>query len=98
MLHCRHGFRSRRAYLGMFCAMVFSVSAVSTAPPLSAQNSSKGASAPAFSLRSPDFPNGVEIPKQFTCSGEDLSPTLEWSGAPAGTKSLALIADDPDDL
>src|SRR5208283_2179319 len=40
--------------------------------------------------------NGADIPKQFTCSGEDRSPALEWNGAPAGTKSLALIVDDPD--
>jgi hypothetical protein len=50
----------------------------------------------AFTLRSPDFPNGGEIPRQFTCSGEDLSRALEWSGSPSGTKSFALIADDPD--
>ena len=50
----------------------------------------------AFSLGSPDFTNGADIPKQFTCSGEDRSPALEWNGAPAGTKSFALIVDDPD--
>jgi len=49
-----------------------------------------------FQLRSPAFSNGGEIPKEFTCSGEDRSPALEWSDAPAGTKSFALIADDPD--
>jgi Raf kinase inhibitor-like YbhB/YbcL family protein len=36
------------------------------------------------------------IPKRFTCDGEDLSPPLSWSGLPAGTRSLALICDDPD--
>jgi len=50
----------------------------------------------AFSLSSPDFTDGADIPKQFTCSGEDRSPALEWKGAPAGTKSFALIVDDPD--
>jgi len=50
----------------------------------------------ALTMRSPDFASGADIPKQFTCSGEDRSPALEWSGAPAGTKSFALIADDPD--
>lgn len=49
-----------------------------------------------FAVRIPDFPNGGEIPKQFTCSGEDRSPAVDWNGAPAGTKSFALIADDPD--
>ncbi len=61
-----------------------------------AQGGAKGAVSVAFTLRSPDFASGGEIPKQFTCSGEDRSPALEWTGAPAGTKSFALIADDPD--
>ena len=50
----------------------------------------------AFNLQSGDFANGAEIPKQFTCSGEDRSPELEWKGAPAGTRTFALIVDDPD--
>ena len=36
------------------------------------------------------------IAARYTCDGADLSPTLSWSGAPDGTQSLALIADDPD--
>ena len=40
-------------------------------------------------------PNGG-IPIKFTCEDDDLSPALEWSGVPQGTKSLALIVDDPD--
>ena len=49
-----------------------------------------------LSLNSPAFaPNG-DIPKENTCDGKDLAPPLEWSGAPAGTKSFALIIDDPD--
>jgi hypothetical protein len=50
----------------------------------------------AFAVRSTDFANGSEIPRAFTCDGEDRSPALEWSAAPAGTKTFALIADDPD--
>jgi hypothetical protein len=50
----------------------------------------------AFNVSSPDFANGADIPRQFTCSGEDRSPALQWSGAPAGTKSFALVVDDPD--
>ena len=49
-----------------------------------------------FMMKSPDFASGAIIPKPFTCTGEDRSPALEWSGAPTGTKSFALIADDPD--
>lgn len=36
------------------------------------------------------------IPKKYTCEGSDTSPPLSWSGAPDGTRSLALILDDPD--
>lgn len=50
----------------------------------------------AFTIQSSDFINGGDIPRAFTCDGEDRSPALSWSGAPDGTKVLALIADDPD--
>jgi len=40
-------------------------------------------------------PDGA-IPSLYTCEGKDISPPLGWSGAPAGTKSFALIVDDPD--
>ncbi len=42
------------------------------------------------------FPDGAAIPTLHTCEGADLSPAIEWSGGPAGTKSFALIVDDPD--
>ena len=50
----------------------------------------------AFRLFSSAFPEGGLIPNLHTGEGADLSPTLEWSGEPAGTKSFALIVDDPD--
>jgi len=52
--------------------------------------------AAAFRLASPSFAADHAIPKQHTCAGADLSPPLEWSGAPEGTKSFALVVDDPD--
>jgi Raf kinase inhibitor-like YbhB/YbcL family protein len=45
---------------------------------------------------SPEFKHNEFIPKKFTCEGEDISPTLVIEGVPEGTKSLALIVDDPD--
>lgn len=42
------------------------------------------------------FSPGGNIPAQFTCSGANVSPALRWSGVPGGTKSLAVIAHDPD--
>jgi Raf kinase inhibitor-like YbhB/YbcL family protein len=55
-----------------------------------------GGTAMALTLSSSAFKPGGEIPRQYTCEGADQSPALTWSGAPAGTKSFALIADDPD--
>ena len=49
-----------------------------------------------LTIASDTFADGGEIPAQYTCQGEDISPALTWSGAPDGTKSLALIVDDPD--
>jgi Raf kinase inhibitor-like YbhB/YbcL family protein len=50
----------------------------------------------ALNLSSNSFAAGEKIPKQFTCDGEDRSPELHWPAPPSGTKSFALIADDPD--
>ena len=49
-----------------------------------------------FRLTSSAFEEGGEIPRRHSCDGEDVSPMLEWSGAPDGTQALALIVDDPD--
>lgn len=49
-----------------------------------------------FTISSPVFTNGHDIPIDYTSDGGDLSPPLKWSGAPAGTQSLALIVQDPD--
>jgi Raf kinase inhibitor-like YbhB/YbcL family protein len=59
------------------------------APDLSVQGVS-------LSLESSAFADGEAIPLRYTCDGEDLSPPLAWGEPPAGTLSLALIADDPD--
>jgi Raf kinase inhibitor-like YbhB/YbcL family protein len=60
---------------------------------LLATASSEGAG---FKITSAAFPEGKEIPKRFTCDGENVSPPLAWTGAPVGAKAFALIVDDPD--
>ena len=47
-------------------------------------------------LRSTGFSDGAVIPRPFTCDGEDIPPPLEWSGAPAETRSFVVLCDDPD--
>ena len=49
-----------------------------------------------INVSSTAFKEGEAIPKKYTCDGENISPPLEWSDIPKGTKSIALIADDPD--
>lgn len=50
----------------------------------------------ALEIISPAFAVGASIPMLYSCQGEDISPALEWSAPPQGTKSLALVMDDPD--
>ncbi len=49
-----------------------------------------------FNLTSSAFADRQEIPPEYTCDGDDISPPLAWEGSPPGTQSLALIVDDPD--
>jgi Raf kinase inhibitor-like YbhB/YbcL family protein len=50
----------------------------------------------AFTVRSSAFAEGATIPRQFTCDGTDSPPPLTIADPPAGTKSFAIIMDDPD--
>lgn len=50
----------------------------------------------AFTIRSSAFEDGGEIPARHTCEGENVSPPLAFDGVPEGTRSLALVVDDPD--
>jgi Raf kinase inhibitor-like YbhB/YbcL family protein len=49
-----------------------------------------------FQVASTAFAEGQPIPQKYTGDGDDVSPPLTWSDPPAGTKSFALICDDPD--
>lgn len=50
----------------------------------------------AINVTSAAFEERGAIPTRYTCDGPDVSPPLSWSSVPDGTRSLALIADDPD--
>jgi hypothetical protein len=49
-----------------------------------------------FAIHSSAFEDRGAMPARFTCEGDDVSPPLAWSAPPDGTKSLALVVDDPD--
>jgi Raf kinase inhibitor-like YbhB/YbcL family protein len=49
-----------------------------------------------LTLTSSVFEHGAEIPRKYTCQGDDVSPPLSWANVPDSAKSLVLIVDDPD--
>ncbi|MBY4677099.1 YbhB/YbcL family Raf kinase inhibitor-like protein [Marinobacterium arenosum] len=49
-----------------------------------------------MTLSSTAFAQDGEIPRRYTCEGQDLSPPLQWNDVPSNAKSLLLIVDDPD--
>ncbi|MFL6731807.1 MAG: YbhB/YbcL family Raf kinase inhibitor-like protein [Sphingomicrobium sp.] len=49
-----------------------------------------------LTITSEAFQNGQNIPTQYTCDGADQAPALKWGEPPAGTRSFALVVDDPD--
>ena len=49
-----------------------------------------------LSIASSAFTDGAAMPARYTGDGEDVSPPLNWNGAPTGTRAFALIVDDPD--
>lgn len=56
----------------------------------------KGVKKMSITVTSPAFKEGQSIPSKYTCDGNNISPELEWAGAPANTVCFALVADDPD--
>lgn len=82
----------KRSIVWIAALCLFGITAAATAgdaPPAAA-------GAGSFTLTSAAFLPGGEIPAIYTCDGEDISPPLKWSHVPAGTKSFALVMDDPD--
>src|ERR1700722_5453456 len=76
--------------------------AVALAALLAVTAAPAGMPAPEFVLSSPDPQLAVSVPEIYTanvfgCSGGNKSPALQWSGAPAGTKSFVLTLFDPDE-
>jgi Raf kinase inhibitor-like YbhB/YbcL family protein len=88
---------ARRAGTGLAWAALAATHLLAAQPPAAKE---PGAMAK-FTLTSPDLSEGGRIAEAqvfngFGCKGENLSPALSWSGAPAGTQSFALLVHDPD--
>src|SRR4051794_26816470 len=61
-----------------------------------AMNSELGRAPSSISVTSPAFNSGGMIPIKYTQDGENVSPPIEWSGAPGGTREFVLVVQDPD--
>ena len=77
--------------LPMLFVLVASCGTQAASPAQAAARAAAG-----FRIESAAFTQGATIPKRYTCSGENISPALIWTQPPAGTRSLALIVEDPD--
>lgn len=75
---------------------ISSSSSISTASSTTSTFSTTASLARAFHLTSSAFAPGGQFPSNYTCDGADLSPPLEISGVPPGTKELVLVMRDPD--
>jgi len=61
-----------------------------------AQTKKRGGEIMEIKITSAAFEEGGMIPRKYTCDGENVSPPLTWTSVPEGTRSIALICDDPD--
>jgi len=92
------GRSSRRAAV-YAAALVLSAHATgsdSSAQPRAGRKHAPDAIGASMKIESTAFQQHGEIPRKYTCEGEDISPPLAFRQVPPETKSLALIVDDPD--
>jgi Raf kinase inhibitor-like YbhB/YbcL family protein len=86
----------RITFLFLALTIVTGACSPTPAPSPTAAPTEPGVTAEAWTLSSPVFKAGGPIPTKYGCTGQSISPALNWSNPPAGTQSLALILHDPD--
>jgi Raf kinase inhibitor-like YbhB/YbcL family protein len=99
MHFCRSLFLAAIIIIVVLAGGCISSAPSSPAAPAPSQPADPGASYTppgAFSIRAASLVPGSVLPDVYTCKGASESPEVSWDGVPAGTKSLALILDDPD--
>ena len=90
-----HGPRRRRSRRSRPAVVVLAVAAALTVAGCSQQAGQGAPVAPrGMSIGSEAFGGQNVLPQRYTCHGARINPPLDWSGAPASTKSLALVVDD----
>lgn len=86
----------RRMSWVLMGVILVAVSGCQSDSPSQTDEASIGETAMTIVLTSAAFKEGETIPLEYTCSGQNISPPLAWANLPTDSKSLALIADDPD--
>lgn len=93
----KKGFLTSRVFLTVTVALgIFACMLVFLFSRAHRSNATEVEAGESMQLKSASFTDGASIPSQYTCDGAGVSPSLEWSGAPAATKSFALVVHDPD--
>jgi Raf kinase inhibitor-like YbhB/YbcL family protein len=80
--------KRKKAFRKQFQQLIYLILCMATITHVKAQGK--------LNFTSTAFTEGKTIPSKHTCTGQDISPELSWGNAPAGTKSFAIIMDDPD--
>jgi Raf kinase inhibitor-like YbhB/YbcL family protein len=81
---------------GLRASAAWSLWALAAALPAGAAPDAETTKERTMDIVSEAFTAHGEIPSKYTCDGADTSPPLAWDGVPEGTRSLALVVDDPD--
>jgi len=80
--------------LASVAVAAFAATVAAQNPP--ARGGGRGPAAPPMTLSTSGWPDGTDIPVKFTQAGDQVSPELKWTNAPAGTASFVLLMHDPD--
>jgi Raf kinase inhibitor-like YbhB/YbcL family protein len=92
----RCSWRFAIALCGILLSPILFAPVASCGSPEASPAPGRAAAASGFRIESAAFTQGATIPARYTCQGENISPPLAWTEPPAGTRSLALIVEDPD--
>ena len=89
-----HAYPLRRTFIALLLIVASGCGAED--PSRLTRNSTEPESVHVMKLTSSEFQTGAKLDAKFTVEGQDVSPPLTWADVPAGTRSFALICDDPD--
>ncbi|TAM82265.1 MAG: YbhB/YbcL family Raf kinase inhibitor-like protein [Acidobacteria bacterium] len=92
----RHPGRLARSLCRTFHCLLLVATAAACGNSLLQSAQRPGPSPSGFRIESAAFKEGAFIPSRFSCQGENISPPLKWTDPPSGSRSFALIVDDPD--